>query len=180
LSRPRQRGGSAIRSRPVRSEAGVRSARRQIVREQAGQWGHPVEAAQRLTRSGSREVAPLLTRSGSREAAPRLTRSGARAAALLKRSGSLRSSSPFGLHLEAPALPGAGEFLPWLPGAGERPPRLSGTDEFAPPLSGAAELERPLLDAPGTVLARIAPQLTAGLLGIVVMLMLVIAVAAQR
>ncbi len=139
------------------------------MREQAGQWGHPVEAAQRLTRSGSREVAP------------RLTRSGARAAASLKRSGSSRlPSPPFGLHVEAPALPGAGEFPPWLPGVGERPPWLSGADEFAPPLCGAAELELPSLDAPGTVLARIAPQLTAGLLGIVVMLMLVIAVAAQR
>jgi hypothetical protein len=129
------------------------------VREQAGQWGHPVEAAPRLTRSGSREVAP------------RLTRSGARAAASLKRSGSHWSPSlPLGLHVEAPALPGAGELPPALPGA----------DEFAPPLSGAAELELPSPDAPGTVLARIAPQLTAGLLGIVVALMLVIAVAAQR
>jgi hypothetical protein len=129
------------------------------VLEQAGQWGHPVEAA------------PRLTRSGSCEAPPRLTRSGSRAAASLTRSGSRRSSSsPFGFHVEAPALPGAAEFLPWLPGA----------DEFAPPLSGAAGIELPSLDVPGTVLARIAPQLTAGLLGIVVALMLVIAVAAQR
>jgi hypothetical protein len=104
------------------------------------------------------------------EAAPRLTRSGAREAASLKRSGSRRpASSPFGFHVEAPALPGAGEFLPWLPGA----------EDFASP-SGVAEPELPSFDAPQTVLSRIAPLLTAGLLCVIVALMFVLAVAAPR
>ena len=104
-------------------------------------------------------------------AVPRLTRSGAREAASLTRSGSRRPpSSPFGFHVEAPALPGAGEFVAWLPGV----------DELAPPLFGAAELELAAPGDPQSALSRVAPLLTAGLLGVVVALLFVLAAAAPR
>ena len=125
----------------------------------AGQWcRRPAEARPRLTRSGSREAATL-TRSGSRKAAT-LTRLGSR----------LPVSAPVGYHAQAPALRGAVELLPWL----------SVTDEFASPPYSAAELELPASAVRGTVLSRIAPLLTAGLLGVVVALLLVIAVAPPR
>ena len=104
-------------------------------------------------------------------AAPRLTRLGAREGASLARSGSRRpSSSPFGFHVEAPALPGAGEVVAWLPG----------TDELAPSLFGAAELELAAPGDPKSALSRVAPLFTAGLLGVVVALLFVLAAAAPR
>jgi hypothetical protein len=103
------------------------------------QWGwHSVEVGSRLTGTGSRVPTTRSTRSGSRRPA----------------------SSPFGFHVEAPTLPGAGEFLASLP--------------------GAVELELPFADAPEAALSRLAPRLTAGLLGVAVALMMVIAVASPR
>jgi hypothetical protein len=101
------------------------------------------------------------------ELKPRLTRSGAREAAARARVGSRRpATSPFGFHVEAPAPPSAAEFL--MP--------LSAYLEAAPACVETA----PVSSAPQTLLSRIAPLLTAGLLGVVVALMLVLAVAAPR
>jgi hypothetical protein len=76
----------------------------------------------------------------------------------------------FGLYAEAPLLPGAGEFALPLPGVGE----------LALSTSGVVEVGLPSLGARETALSRIAPLLTAGLLGVVVALMLVVSVAAPR